>query len=258
MLRFSDSLSPRLSLEYIGEVLYFDDDSFEMHPLVQLSIRKSLQEHGEIDQRREETLHLLSQNIPSGEYVNWKTCEDLEPHAQIILGYSHVPQHCHVERAKVLHNSAWYALARGNHRTAEARILEAVDTRGRLFGHNHSYTLSSLRLLALVLQDQGKYEAAEEMNRRALEGSETVLGVEQPDTLTSVNNLALVLQDQGKYEAAEKLHRRYLEGCEKVLGVEHPSTLTSVNNLASVLQNQGKYEAAEAMNRFNVVLRARP
>jgi len=51
--------------------------------------------------------------------------------------------------------------------------------------------------LASVLQDQGKYEEAEQMNRRALEGREKALGKENSDTLTSVNNLALVLQDQG-------------------------------------------------------------
>ena len=58
--------------------------------------------------------------------------------------------------------------------------------------------------LALVLQYQGKYEAAETMNRRALEGREKVLGKEYPDTLTSVSNLALVLRHQGKYEVLEK------------------------------------------------------
>jgi hypothetical protein len=40
--------------------------------------------------------------------------------------------------------------------------------------------------MAGVLQLQGKYEAAEEMNRRALEGREKSLGAEHPDTLTSV------------------------------------------------------------------------
>jgi tetratricopeptide (TPR) repeat protein len=67
----------------------------------------------------------------------------------------------------------------------------------------------------LVLRDQGKYEAAEEMNRRALEGREKVLGVEHPDTLNSVSNLALVLQNQGKYEAAEEMNRRALEGTRR-------------------------------------------
>jgi hypothetical protein len=31
--------------------------------------------HGEIDQRKEEALSLLSQKFPNGEYDNWKICE---------------------------------------------------------------------------------------------------------------------------------------------------------------------------------------
>jgi len=75
--------------------------------------------------------------------------------------------------------------------------------------------------LASVLQQQGKYEAAEEMNRRALEGREKALGKQHPDTLSSVSILAGVLQYRGKYEAAEEMNRRALEGREKALGKEH-------------------------------------
>jgi hypothetical protein len=45
-----------------------------------------------------------------------------------------------------------------------------------------------------VLQYQGKYETAEEMNRRALAEYEKALGVEHPFTLTSVSYLASVLR----------------------------------------------------------------
>ena len=57
----------------------------------------------------------------------------------------------------------------------------------------HPSTLVSVGNLALVLQYQGKYEAAEQINRRALEGYKKVLGKEHPSTLTSMGNLALVL-----------------------------------------------------------------
>jgi tetratricopeptide (TPR) repeat protein len=86
--------------------------------------------------------------------------------------------------------------------------------------------------LATVLRDQGKYEAAEEMQRRALELDRKVLGLEHPTTLLSMNNLAGVLGDQGKYEAAEEMRRQELELREKVLGPEHPGTLTSISNLS--------------------------
>src|SRR5205814_1714001 len=92
---------------------------------------------------------------------------------------------------------------------------------------NQGSTLSppiSINNLAMALQAQGKYEAAEEMNRRALEGWEKVLGRDHPVTLRGVNNRAMALQAQGKYEAAEEMNRRALEGWEKALGRDHPDT----------------------------------
>jgi hypothetical protein len=46
----------------------------------------------------------------------------------------------------------------------------------KALGVEHPDTLSGVDALALVLQDQGKYKAAEEMNRRAPAGGEKVLG----------------------------------------------------------------------------------
>jgi tetratricopeptide (TPR) repeat protein len=59
--------------------------------------------------------------------------------------------------------------------------------------------------LATVLDDQGKYEEAEEMSRQALGLKEKVLGKEHPSTLTSMNNLALVYRNGGRWDEAEKL-----------------------------------------------------
>jgi tetratricopeptide (TPR) repeat protein len=73
----------------------------------------------------------------------------------------------------------------------------------------HANTLTSMSNLALVLQDQGKYGEAEEMNRQALTGREKKLGVDHPNTLI-VSNLGLVLQDQRKYKQAEEMNRQVL------------------------------------------------
>jgi len=68
----------------------------------------------------------------------------------------------------------------------------ALEARETTLGAEHPDTPNSINSIALVLQWQGKYEAAEEMNRRALEGSEKVLGKEHPNTLTSVYCLAFL------------------------------------------------------------------
>ena len=69
----------------------------------------------------------------------------------------------------------------------------ALDGREKVLGNEHPDTLTSINNLASVLQDQGKYDEAEQMNRRALDGREKALGKEHPSTLTSVYCLAYLL-----------------------------------------------------------------
>jgi tetratricopeptide (TPR) repeat protein len=250
VLEFEDALAPLIDFSLITTET--GRKAFDMHPLVQLATRKWLKLRGDLEKWQRESVRIISETFPNGEHAHWAACEALEPHARTVLGYN---SHDSLEQARILHNSGWYAWARGNYTTAKARIEEALKIRVGLLGPDAPDTLANLELLATVLSDQGKYEEAEEMYRQTLTLRETVLGKEHPDTLTSMSNLALVLSDQGKDEEAEEMHRRTLTLRETVLGKEHPSTLTSVNNLAGVLSHQGKYEEVEEMNRRILTLK---
>ena len=78
---------------------------------------------------------------------------------------------------------------------------------GKCWGKDHPDTLMSMNNLVPLLQCQGKYKAAEEMNQRALDGYEKVLEKDRPEILKSVQYLASALQDQGKYKATEEMIR---------------------------------------------------
>jgi nephrocystin-3 len=116
-------------------------------------------------------------------------------------------------------------------------------------GPEHPETGTRLNNLALLLDDQGDYAAAEPLYRRALAIAEKALGAEHPQNGTSLNNLASLLRTQGDYAAAEPLFRRALAMAEKALGPEHPDTGTSLNNLAILLNDQGDYAGAEPLYR---------
>ena len=75
---------------------------------------------------------------------------------------------------------------------------QTLELREKVLGVEHPDTLMSMNNLAMVLQAQGKYEAAEEMHRQTLELREKVLGPEHPDTLTSMNNLAVGARQSGQ------------------------------------------------------------
>ncbi|KAH0547852.1 hypothetical protein FGG08_000110 [Glutinoglossum americanum] len=223
--------------------------SFEIHRLVQISVRRWLKLQGEMTKWQEEALNILTMAFPSCDYSTWAICEALSPHVQVVARYTFTSDSNLLKRAQLLHNMSSYDETQGRYNLAYEKGLDALFIRENTLGPEHPDTLMSMNNLAVVLSHQGKYETAEEMHRQVLELKEKVLGFEHPDTLMSVNNLGVVFRDQGKYKAAEEMHRQALELEEKVLGYEHPDTLMSISNLASVLQYQGKYEAAEKVNR---------
>ena len=119
-------------------------------------------------------------------------------------------------------------------------------------GTEHPDTVSNLNNLAVLLHDQGNYDAAEPSYRHALAINEKVLGNEHPNTANSLNNLARLLHDKGNYDAAEPLYRRALTIREKVFGTEHTDTLNSRANLANLLKIRSNY--TEAIQLYNILL----
>ncbi|KAJ6016490.1 hypothetical protein N7540_011081 [Penicillium herquei] len=248
ILDFHDALAPLLRYSLIR--VETNERLFDMHRLVQLSVRAWLNMHQQLHGWQAKSRRIMARVFPNGEYENWTQCRSLLAHAKIVLRSIYDgDEEDRLNAAKLLSNCGWFLAVQGAYEEAEAMHRRALAGYEKVLGHEHPSTLTSVSNLGSVFSRQGKYEEAEAMYRRALEAREKVLGREHPDKLTSVNNLGLVLSSQGKYEEAEAMHRRALAGYEKVLGHEHPSTLTSVSNLGSVFSRQGKYEEAEAMHR---------
>lgn len=234
---FEDALRPLTDFSLITAEI--GREAFDMHALVQLAMRKWLTVHGELERWQRESVRIISETFPAGKYENWKVCEALEPHAQTVLRYPYVVQHCRLERANVLHNSAWYAWARGNNGAASDRVREASNIYQDLLGLDDHYTLGSLSLSATVLAGLGHSKEAEKLDIQGVEIRKRMLGQEHPETLTSMNNLAGRWREQGQLEKAEELHMQVVEMSKRVLGQEHPDTLTGMQNLAWTWKRQG-------------------
>ncbi|GAM43571.1 hypothetical protein TCE0_056r18491 [Talaromyces pinophilus] len=216
ILDFHDALAPLISYSLIR--VEVDGRVFDMHRLVQLSVRAWLDMHQQLQYWQTTSRIIMARIFPNEDYKNWAQCQSLLPHVKSVL------------------ESNW------KYDEAEAMYRRALEGYEKVLGHEHPNTLTSVNNLGLVLDRQGKYEEAEAMHRRALEGYEKVLGHKHLNTLTSVDNLSLVLSRQGKYEEAEAMHQRALNGYEKVLGHDHPFMPTSVSHLKYVLSKEGKYE----------------
>jgi tetratricopeptide (TPR) repeat protein len=112
--------------------------------------------------------------------------------------------------------------------------LQALERREKELGKLHPDTLTSVSNLALVLQDQGKYDEAEKMYRRALEGREKQLGGKHPDTLHSIHSLAFLLHQLKRYKMASELYQRACDGFRSKLGPDHPTTVACLNNYSAM------------------------
>src|SRR5947199_9944198 len=120
----------------------------------------------------------------------------LLPHARKVQGYRYTSKDDQLNFSNLCHNNmSWYDWSQGQYGMASGLAEAALKVRTEFLGHTDSATLASLGMLASVLQAQGKYEAAEEMNRRALEGREKVLGRDHPSTVRSGSELATGLED---------------------------------------------------------------
>jgi tetratricopeptide (TPR) repeat protein len=89
--------------------------------------------------------------------------------------------------------------------------------------------------LAMVLDEQGKYEEREKLLRETLRLREMVLGKQHPDTAGTLCSLAIVLKLLGRYNQAEETYQQALELQKRVLGPQHPDTVATSNGLTSML-----------------------
>jgi hypothetical protein len=115
-----------------------------------------------------------------------------------------------------------------------------IETRKKKLGADHPDTLTSIANLASTYRNQGRWDAAEELEVQVMETGKKKLGADHPDTLTSMANLATTLWNQGRWDAAEELEVQVMETSKKKLGADHPDTLDSMNNLAHIQKSLGR------------------
>jgi len=64
--------------------------------------------------------------------------------------------------------------------------VQVMETRKRVLGEEHLYTLTSMGNLASTYRNQGRWKEAEELDVQVMETRKRVLGEEHPSTLTSM------------------------------------------------------------------------
>ena len=192
---FSTAIGTLINLSLISQGV--DQEVYSMHRLVQLSLHRWLEKVSTKTQFSTEALHLLAQRFPYGKYENKEECEELYPHAQVVLQYDVSSKSDREDRAELLYDLGAFERQQGKFTLAYKKVSETYVIWKEVLGEEDARTLNSLNLLASVMEDQGKYPEAETMFREVLQLCGKALGVEHEQFGPSVNTTRQVQGGRG-------------------------------------------------------------
>jgi len=85
------------------------------------------------------------------------------------------------------------------------RLRNVSIGRKKKLGADHPDTLTRMANLAVTYQNQGRWDAAEELQVQVMETRKKKLGADHPSTLTSIGNLGFTWKGSGRATEAVKL-----------------------------------------------------
>lgn len=243
-MQFEDTLAPLLSFALVR--VESEQHSFNMHRLVQLAVRKWLENNHEVDRWREKSREIVAKRFPIPEYGNWSMCRRLLSHSKEVIKFSPVNDPDALNTAWIAYCYGLYLESREKYKEAEEMYRQALAAKVRVFGDGNP-DIPIVLHLGINLAAQEKSEEAEELFRMALARQEKMHRHKHEDTLAIISNLGTILEARRNFDEAEVMYRRALEGRKQTLRNEHPDIFASMVDVGSVLERQMKYKEAETI-----------
>ncbi|KAL6787041.1 TPR-like protein [Trichoderma sp. SZMC 28012] len=223
-----------------------EGDKFEMHRLVQLSIKSWLKAFGLYETFMQQYIALMAVSFPKPKYENRAICQALFAHVQAALDYR--PNEDTLKQwATLCYKGGCYAYDQGKYNIAEEMANKSKKSCERQYGKDGNSTLQTISLLASILYYQDRWDEAEALEVQVLETTKAKLGSEHPETLRSMDNLSSTYRSQGRWDEAEELEAQVLKARKDTLGADHLDTLHSMGNLALTYLKQGRLNEAEKL-----------
>ena len=244
----SISLGMLKSFSMVTQMGHREATRFSMHRLVQLSMRKWLEENGQSNEIAAKALDLLATKFPDGTFENWKTCNELVVHAESVLRLSEHLE-ANLARIRLLEEVASFQNISGQYAVAEKKWREVIRLKTEMLQVDHIETLEAMESLAFILRNESRFGEADEIAKDVLKKKIALLGENSEATMKTVHLIATLLGDTGKHNEAEKMHRQNYEARLDLLGEMHPDTLKSAGKLALELWEQGRFSEAEKIAR---------
>ncbi|TPR03470.1 hypothetical protein CAN33_000295 [Aspergillus niger] len=222
--------------------------SFSIHRLVQLTVRKWLIIEHEFEDKAIHAMDILAESYPDAKFENWPTCAAYLPHAMSVLKYTPELHGKWLRRRLYLQEGiAFYLWERGRCDEAEALDLLIVEENKKEFGMEHPETLESLASLSSTYCSQNRLLEAEKLDLLVMTTRKRLLGTRNRLTLTSMVNLSSIYRRQCRFSEAEGLILEALEESKSLFGEEHEMTTDIMGHLGKLYLELNRLPEAEAL-----------
>ncbi|HEY9714594.1 MAG TPA: tetratricopeptide repeat protein, partial [Chroococcales cyanobacterium] len=160
---------------------------------------------------------------------------------------------------KTLFDSGKQAVANGDLAQAEKQFEAALNNLSQseeLKGAAAAQVPITMKSLAEVLVQEGKFERAEELYQAAIEADEKLTGPASDHVAEDLIQLAHSYRKQEKFSQAEPLYKKAIEIYIKAGGAESAKVGSGLCYLALLCVDQSQYQTAESIfNRAAEILR---
>ena len=237
-----ESIGPLVEFQLISKEI---GGTYSIHRLVQLSVQNWLRANDELTHHVETAVRALYNRFPSANNENWKICESLMSHIDVILTYKLSTLDGWENLSLLLSDSAEYLLSRGSWVLALQRASKAHEIAVNHFGesfHKTQYWSEHVKIRAL--QRLGKNEQAEDLARSFALKSKACYKESDEENIAAINLLSHVLSVSGRYSEAEAVSRDALQLAEQYLGKDHRLVSQILGNLAINLLNLADFSTA--------------
>ena len=207
-------------------------NSFSLHRLVQVVMRKWLIIESKFDIKAIEALGILAELFPDATFENRNICATYIPHVQSVLSLIPEVWGPHLRRKLYLQEGlSSYLRAQGYRNEAGKLDRQILEENKQEFGMEHSETLESIANPASTYEDQGRWSEVEELDRFTVETRTGLSGLIRPLTLSSMENLANACRHQGR----DRAYLRFFRG-KIAIPLEISSHVKSVPHKEKVIQ----------------------
>ena len=221
---------------------------FSIHRLVQKVTEHSLTEEA-CREWKEKTVLAFDISFPDPEFSNWRQCERLLSHAEVVMNHIRSFGLETREAASACNRIGVFLYFQGRYTEAEPVCKQAMLINGKKLGEDHSDFATCLNNLAELYRSMGRYVEAEPLYKQSIEIRRHAHGGDDSSFATNLNNLALLYVAKGNLAEAEPLYEQAVEIHRKKLDEYHPGFADCLNNLAGLHRRMGNYSKAESLYR---------